>query len=29
VTHVYGRLAEGHRAQLCAGYDIYEMTGSD
>jgi D-inositol-3-phosphate glycosyltransferase len=29
VRHVYGRLAEGHRAQLCAGSDIFEMTGSD
>jgi D-inositol-3-phosphate glycosyltransferase len=29
VKHVYGRLAEGHRAQLCAGSDIFEMTGSD
>jgi D-inositol-3-phosphate glycosyltransferase len=29
VMHVYGRLAQGHRAQLCAGYDIFEMTGSD
>ena len=26
VIHVYGRLAEGHRAQLCAGSDIFEMT---
>src|SRR5918997_6788365 len=29
VKHVYGRLAEGHRARLCAGSDIFEMTGSD
>ena len=29
VRHVYGRLAEGYRAQLCAGSDIFEMTGSD
>ena len=29
VKHVYGRLAAGHRAQLCAGYDIFELTGSD
>jgi D-inositol-3-phosphate glycosyltransferase len=29
VKHVYHRLAEGHRAQLCAGSDIFEMTGSD
>ena len=29
VKHVYRRLAEGHRAQLCAGSDIFEMTGSD
>lgn len=29
VRHVYGRLAAGHRAQLCAGSDIFEMTGSD
>jgi D-inositol-3-phosphate glycosyltransferase len=29
VKHVYGRVAEGHRAQLCAGSDIFEMTGSD
>jgi D-inositol-3-phosphate glycosyltransferase len=29
VRHVYGRLAEGHRAQLCAGSDLFEMTGSD
>jgi D-inositol-3-phosphate glycosyltransferase len=29
VRHDYGRLAEGHRAQLCAGSDIFEMTGSD
>ncbi len=29
VMHVYGRLAEGHRAQLCAGSDLFEMTGSD
>jgi len=29
VKHVYRRLAEGHRAQLCAGRDIFEMTGSD
>jgi D-inositol-3-phosphate glycosyltransferase len=29
VKHVYRRLAEGHRASLCAGSDIFEMTGSD
>ena len=29
VNHVYRRLAAGHRAQLCAGSDIFEMTGSD
>jgi len=29
VKHVYRRLAEGHRAHLCAGSDIFEMTGSD
>ena len=29
VIHVYRRLAAGHRAQLCAGSDIFEMTGSD
>jgi D-inositol-3-phosphate glycosyltransferase len=29
VRHVYGRLADGHRAQLCAGSNIFEMTGSD
>jgi D-inositol-3-phosphate glycosyltransferase len=29
VKHVYGRVAEGHRAPLCAGSDIFEMTGSD
>jgi hypothetical protein len=29
VMHVYRRLTEGHRAQLCAGSDIFEMTGSD
>jgi D-inositol-3-phosphate glycosyltransferase len=29
VKHVYRRLAAGHRAQLCAGSDIFEMTGSD
>ena len=29
VNHVYRRLAEGHRAQLCAGSNIFEMTGSD
>jgi D-inositol-3-phosphate glycosyltransferase len=26
VMHVYRRLAEGHRAQLCAGSDLFEMT---
>ncbi len=25
VMHVYARLAEGHRAQLCAGSDIFEI----
>jgi D-inositol-3-phosphate glycosyltransferase len=29
VKHVYSRLADGYRAQLCAGSDIFEMTGSD
>jgi D-inositol-3-phosphate glycosyltransferase len=29
VKHVYRRLAEGHRAHLCAGSDLFEMTGSD
>ncbi len=29
VIHVYRRLAEGHRAHLCAGYDVFDMTGSD
>jgi D-inositol-3-phosphate glycosyltransferase len=29
VMHVYRRLAEGHRAHLCSGYDIFAMTGSD
>jgi D-inositol-3-phosphate glycosyltransferase len=29
VMHVYRRLAEGYRAQLCAGSDIFELTGSD
>jgi D-inositol-3-phosphate glycosyltransferase len=29
VMHVYRRLADGHRAHLCAGSDIFEMTGSD
>jgi D-inositol-3-phosphate glycosyltransferase len=28
VTHVYQRLAAGHRAQLCAGWDVFAMTGS-
>jgi D-inositol-3-phosphate glycosyltransferase len=28
VKHVYRRLAEGHRAHLCAGSDIFEMAGS-
>ena len=27
VEHV--QIGEGHRAQLCAGSDIFEMTGSD
>jgi D-inositol-3-phosphate glycosyltransferase len=29
MLHVYRRLAGGHRAHLCAGSDIFEMTGSD
>jgi D-inositol-3-phosphate glycosyltransferase len=29
VTHVYRRLAEGNRAHLCSGYDVFAMTGSD
>lgn len=29
VMHVYRRLAEGHRAHLCAGSEIFEATGSD
>lgn len=29
VMHVYGRLAEGHRAHFCSGYDVFAMTGSD
>lgn len=29
MTHVYHRLANGHRAHLCAGADIFEATGSD
>jgi D-inositol-3-phosphate glycosyltransferase len=29
VRHVYERLASGHRAQLCAGADLFELTGSD
>lgn len=29
VMHVYQRLANGHRAHLCAGREIFEMTGSD
>lgn len=29
VMHVYRRLANGHRAHLCAGGDIFEATGSD
>jgi D-inositol-3-phosphate glycosyltransferase len=29
VKHVYQRLANGHRAHLCAGRDIFEATGSD
>ena len=29
VVHVYRRLAEGHRAHLCSGYDVFKMTGSD
>jgi D-inositol-3-phosphate glycosyltransferase len=29
VMHVYRRLAEGHRAHLCSGYDVFAMTGSD
>ena len=29
VIHVYRRLAEGHRAHLCSGYDVFAMTGSD
>jgi D-inositol-3-phosphate glycosyltransferase len=29
VIHVYQRLATGHRAHLCAGYSVFEATGSD
>lgn len=29
VMHVYRRLANGHRAHLCAGADIFQATGSD
>lgn len=29
VMHVYRRLANGHRAHLCAGVDVFEATGSD
>ncbi|MDF3041890.1 MAG: glycosyl transferase group 1 [Thermomicrobiales bacterium] len=29
VMHVYRRLATGHRAHLCSGYDVFAMTGSD
>jgi D-inositol-3-phosphate glycosyltransferase len=29
VIHVYQRLAAGHRAHLCAGYSVFEATGSD
>jgi D-inositol-3-phosphate glycosyltransferase len=29
VMHVYRRLANGHRAHLCAGRDLFEATGSD
>jgi D-inositol-3-phosphate glycosyltransferase len=29
VLHVYRRLATGHRAHLCSGYDVFAMTGSD
>jgi glycosyltransferase involved in cell wall biosynthesis len=29
VIHVYRRLANGHRKHLCAGYDIFQATGSD
>jgi len=29
VIHVYQRLASGHRAHLCAGGEIFDMTGSD
>jgi D-inositol-3-phosphate glycosyltransferase len=29
VMHVYRRLAEGHRAHLCSGFDVFAMTGSD
>jgi D-inositol-3-phosphate glycosyltransferase len=29
VMHVYRRLAGGHRAHLCAGSDVFQLTGSD
>lgn len=29
VMHVYRRLANGHRAYLCAGRDVFAATGSD
>ena len=29
VRHVYQRLAAGHRAHLCAGSDVFQLTGSD
>lgn len=29
VMHVYQRLANGHRAHLCAGTDVFAATGSD
>ena len=29
MLHVYRRLAEGHRAHLCAGGEFFEATGTD
>lgn len=29
VMHVYQRLANGHRAHLCAGHDLFEATAGD
>ena len=29
VRHVYQRLAAGHRAHLCPGSDVFQLTGSD